>query len=190
MAAMVAPVDDPDRAPAIEAARAGDLLAFDSLMRRHERLVLITALRLLGSLTDAQDASQEVFLKLYRNLGRLERSDSIPAWLYKVTVNVCHDARRRQRPWAAMEEAERSPATGADPQQAAGQAERNRALDLSLRLLSERERTAVVLRDLEGLSTGEVARVLGSSEATVRSQIRQGRMKMKGFLERYLGRRS
>jgi RNA polymerase sigma-70 factor (ECF subfamily) len=191
LAAMAAPVDgSDDRSQVIEAARAGDLAAFDSLMRRHERLVLVTALRLLGSLTDAQDASQEVFLKLYRNLGKLERSGSISAWLYKVTVNVCHDARRRQRPWAAVEEAERLPATAADPQQSAGQAERRRALDLSLRLLSERERTAVVLRDLEGLSTEEVARVLCSSEATVRSQIRQGRMKMKGFLERYWGRRS
>ena len=92
--------------------------------------------------------------------------------------------------FAPVEEAERLPEPADDPQQSAGQAERRRALDLSLRLLSARERTAVVLRDLEGLSTGEVARVLGSSEATVRSQIRQGRMKMKGFLERYLGRRS
>ena len=60
---------------------------------------------------------------------------------------------------------------------------------LSLRRLSERERAAVVLRDLEGLSTGEVARALGSSEATVRSQISQARVKMREFLERYFQRR-
>jgi RNA polymerase sigma-70 factor (ECF subfamily) len=67
--------------------------------------------------------------------------------------------------------------------------DRRRALMLSLRRLSERERAAVVLRDLEGLSTEEVARAMGSSEATVRSQISQARVKMREFLERYFRRR-
>ena len=65
-------------------------------MRRHERLVLVTALRLLGKMEDAQDASQEVFLRLYRNLGKVRASDNLPGWLYRVTVNVCHDVRRRR----------------------------------------------------------------------------------------------
>ena len=56
-------------------------------------------------------------------------------------------------------------------------------------MLPEKERAALVLRDLEGLPTDEVARVLGSSEATVRSQISKGRVKVKAFVERYLGRR-
>ena len=78
----------------------------------------------------------------------------------------------------------------ADPQQALTEAERRRVLELSLRMLPEKERAAMVLRDLEGLSTPEVARVLGSSEATVRSQISKARVKVKGFVERYFGRRS
>ena len=59
------------------AARAGDLAAFELLMRQYERLVLVTALRLPGSLPDAQDVSQEVFLKLYRNLGKLARKSAV-----------------------------------------------------------------------------------------------------------------
>ena len=78
---------------------------------------------------------------------------------------------------------------GADPQQALSEAERRRVLQLSLRMLPEKERAALVLRDLEGLSTEEVARVLGSSEATVRSQISKARVKVKAFVERYFGRR-
>jgi RNA polymerase sigma-70 factor (ECF subfamily) len=163
---------------------AEDLAAFDQLMRQHERLVLATALRLLGNLEDAQDASQEVFLKLYRNLGKLEDTDNIPAWLYRVTVNACHDVGRKRKPTASVEEAEAVAA--ADPPD---DADRRRALMLSLRRLSEKERAAVVLRDLEGLSTEEVARALGSSEATVRSQISQARVKMREFLERYFRRR-
>jgi RNA polymerase sigma-70 factor (ECF subfamily) len=185
LAAMVGSTDsgdDPSRT--IAAARAGDLAAFDLLMRQYERLVLATALRMLGSLEDAQDASQEVFLKLYRNLGKLERDGNIPAWLYRVTVNVCHDMGRKRKPTASVDEAEA--VAVADPSDAG---DRRRALMLSLRRLSERERAAVVLRDLEGLSTGEVARALGSSEATVRSQISQARVKMREFLERYFRRR-
>jgi RNA polymerase sigma-70 factor (ECF subfamily) len=80
--------------------------------------------------------------------------------------------------------------TGADPQQALTEAERRRVLELSLRILSKKERAALVLRDLEGLSTEEVARVLGTSVATVRSQISKARVKVKEFVERYFRRRS
>src|ERR1017187_5577579 len=107
LVATVGPMDGPDdRSQIIAVARAGDLAAFDQIMRQYERLVLATALRLLGNLEDAQDVSQEVFLKLYRNLGKLESEDHIRAWLYRVTVNVCHDAHRKRKPTAPVEEAE------------------------------------------------------------------------------------
>jgi RNA polymerase sigma-70 factor, ECF subfamily len=173
----------------LAATSSGDMAAFELLMRQHERLVLVTALRLAGNLPDAQDVSQEVFLKLYRNLGKLTSEEAIASWLYRVTVNVCHDLRRRRRPENPMENAGQLASAGADPQQALTEMERSRALELSLRLLPEKERAALVLRDLEGLSTAEVARVLGSSEATVRSQISKARVKVKGLVERYFGRR-
>jgi RNA polymerase sigma-70 factor (ECF subfamily) len=193
LAAMVGAADGDDGAPSglLAAARAGDLSGFERLMRRYERMVLVTALRLAGNLPDAQDVSQEVFLKLYRNLGKLEE-DALTTWLYRVTVNACYDLRRRRgrRPESPVEEAGQLAAAGDDPQQALTEAERRRVLELSLRMLPEKERAAIVLRDLEGLPTPEVARVLGSSEATVRSQISKGRVKMRGFVERYFGRRS
>ena len=185
LVAMVAPMDGP-----LEAARTGDLAAFESLMRQHERLVLVTALRLLGALEDAQDASQEVFLKLYRNLDRVGASGNLAGWLYRVTVNVCHDAQRKRRVPAPVEDAAGLAAPTADPQRAAVETERRRALEMSLRMLSERERAVLVLRDLEGLSTQEVARVLGTTEATVRSQISKARVKARDFLERYFRRRT
>jgi RNA polymerase sigma-70 factor (ECF subfamily) len=176
------------RDSALEAARAGDRAAFDLLMRRHERLVLATANRLAGNLEDAEDAAQEVFLRLYRNLGRLE-SRNLAAWLYRVTVNVCHDARRRRPRAIPVEEAPELAAAGADPHGSLDEAERRALLLRSLRLLSEKERAALVLRDLEGLSTAEVARVLGSSVGTVRSQLSKARLKVRDFVERSLRRR-
>ena len=189
MVAIAAQLEGPETGRSLmAAARAGDLDAFEELMRHHERLVLTTAYRLLGSVPDAQDASQEVFLRLYRNLGKVESQAGISGWLYRVTVNVCHDMRRRRPANVSVEDAGDLVSSELDPQQQSAEAERRRALQLSLRRLSEKERAALVLRDLEGLSTSEVARVLGSSEVTVRSQISKARVKVKDFLERYFRR--
>jgi len=174
----------------LEAAKAGDLAAFELIMRQYERLVLVTAFRLLGVLEDAQDASQEVFLRLYRNLGKVGASGSLAGWLYRVTVNVCHDAGRKRRVSAPVEDAAELPALSADPQRTAIATERRRALEMSLRMLSEKERAVLVLRDLEGLSTEEVARILRTTEATVRSQTSKARVKARDFLKRYFRRRT
>jgi RNA polymerase sigma-70 factor (ECF subfamily) len=187
-------IEGPEEAPdalraAIAAAIAGDLGAFDLIMRQHERMVLATALRLTGNLEDAKDVSQEVFLKLYRNLSKVAAPGALAAWLYRVTVNACHDLRRRRPVSAPMEMADELPDVAKDPQAHVTEAERRRVLELSLRLLSEKERAALVLRDLEGLSTEETARVLGSSKATVRSQVSKARMKVHDFVERYFAPR-
>src|SRR5690348_6384445 len=183
-------MDSPeDRARTVAAAKAGDLQAFERLLRQHERLVLATALRLLGNLEDAQDAAQEVFLKLHRNLAKVQLSGNLTAWLYRVTVNVCHDHRRRHPETTAIDEAGQLPGTAADPDQELAHSERKRALELSLRHLSQKERAALVLRDLEGLSTAEVAAALGSTEATVRSQVSKARAKIKKFMDQYFRRR-
>jgi RNA polymerase sigma-70 factor (ECF subfamily) len=179
-----------DFARTIESAKKGDLRAFETVMRQYERLVLVTSLRLLGNLPDAQDASQEVFLRLYRNLSRVEAEKNFAGWLYRVTVNVCHDLRRRKPAAAPIEAAGDMASPDPDPQRLTTDAERRKVLEMSLRFLSEKERAALVLRDLEGLSTDEVARVLGSSEATVRSQISKARVKVKEYVERYFRRRS
>jgi RNA polymerase sigma-70 factor (ECF subfamily) len=186
LVAMVGPAEGSEET----AAKSDDLAAFDLLMRQHERLVLVTALRLLGVLEDAQDASQEVFLRLYRNLNKVGASGDLSGWLYRVTVNVCHDANRKRRVSSPVEDVGELPALTADPQRTAVEAERRRALEMSLRMLSEKERAVLVLRDLEGLSTEEVARALGTTEATVRSQVSKARVKVRDFLERYFRRRT
>jgi len=162
---------------------------FEALMRSHERMVLATAWRLLGNLEDAKDASQEVFLRFYRRMGEREECTNPAGWLYRVTVNVCHDHRRRGRGETQVEEFIEPVDTAPDPQRALTDSERQAAVRMSLRILSEKERAAVVLRDLEGLSTAEVAAALGSAEATVRSQIAKARVKMKNFVESYFRRR-
>lgn len=157
-------------------------------MRQHERLVLATAVRLLGNLEDAQDAAQEVFLKLHRNMAKVEAAGNLSGWLYRITVNVCHDQRRAKRDLVPAENAPELAAHEPDPQQLLTDAERRRALEMCLRRLPPKERAALVLRDLEGLTTEEVAAALASSEATVRSQISKARVKVKKLMAEYFRR--
>jgi len=136
-------------------------------MAAHERMVIGTAYRLLGRMEDAQDAAQEVFLRLLKNLDRIE-GDPKP-WLYRVTVNICNDRYRRHVITTEPDETAADPAPNAERVLAID--DRKRLLMEGLETLSKRERAAVVLRDIEGLSTREVAGILGIEEVTVRSQI-------------------
>jgi RNA polymerase sigma-70 factor (ECF subfamily) len=104
-------------------------------------------------------------------------------------VNACHDARRRRPPHLSLED-ERARGTvedlrsGDDVEASAGAMQDERVLAAALQTLSEKERAALVLRDLEGLSTQEVADALGSTPTTVRSQISIARGKLRAFRER------
>jgi RNA polymerase sigma-70 factor, ECF subfamily len=171
----------------LDRAKTGDLEAFDQLMRAHEKQVLGTALRLLGNLEDAQDAAQEAFLRLYKSLNGLPDIQKIKPWLYRVTVNVCNDMHRarRRRGWEPLSGPD-PVSSQLDPELAWAHQERGRLVEMALKTLPEKERAAVVLRDMQGLTTREVAGILGSSEVTVRSQISVARGKLKKFTDRYL----
>jgi RNA polymerase sigma-70 factor, ECF subfamily len=158
------------------------MAAFESLMLAHERQVLRVALRLLGNLEDAQDAAQEVFFRLYRHLGRIDAERVLAAWLYRVTVNVCRDLLRKRHPGGPLEDLPASPVD-------ASAGERRRMLHESLKILGEKERAALVLREIEGLETSEVAAILGCSETTVRSQVSTAKAKITSFIQRWTARR-
>ncbi|MBI4475366.1 MAG: RNA polymerase sigma factor [Acidobacteria bacterium] len=175
----------------LERAITGDTAAFEQILIRHERRVLTLAWRLLGSMEDAQDAAQEVFLRVFKYLHRFDVQKPFEPWLVRMTINVCRDiGEKRQKRRSIFVEADepyehvehRGPA--ADPYAQLKSKEYARIVHAALAELPEKERAAIVLRDIEGLSTAEVAEVLGSSEATVRSQISTARVKIKKAIER------
>ncbi len=175
------------------APKARERQQFERLMKAHERQVFQTAWRLLGRREDAQDAAQEVFLRLYRYRHRVDDRRPLEPWLYRVTVNVCRDLGRRRRVCQTMsleelEETRPLAAVEPDPGAAAEVAEERRIVEQALATLAEKERAALVLRDVQGLSTAEVAEALGSSQVTVRSQICRARLKIKKYRDRKLGR--
>ena len=160
---------------------ANEASEFERIMAAHERLVLGTAYRLLGRMEDAQDAAQEVFLRLFKNLGRV--GDDPKPWLYRVTVNLCNDYYRRRTHVAEPDERRADPAP--DLLSLLTMDERKRLLMEGLQTLARRERAAVVLRDVEGLSTRQVAEILGVEEVTVRSQVSVARVKLAKYVANY-----
>jgi RNA polymerase sigma-70 factor (ECF subfamily) len=157
------------------------LAFFERLVRLHERMVLGTAYRLLGRMEDAQDAAQEVFLRLFQKQGQIQ-GDPKP-WLYRVTVNVCNDRFRRRTLVAQPDD--QAPDPSVDALTTITLDERKRLLREGLKTLAERERAAIVLRDIEGRSTQEVARILGVEEVTVRSQISVARVKLAKYVRKH-----
>jgi len=173
---------DIEFARVLERAVAGDVSAFEHIVIRYERRVLTLAWRLLGNSEDAQDASQEVFLRAFRFLHRFDSARPFEPWLVRLTVNVCRDIGRK-RPANTVLDPEILPASS-DPHAELSAEEQKRMLHAVLHELPEKERAAVVLRDIEGFSTAEAAEILGSSETTVRSQISTARLKIRKALKR------
>ena len=173
----------------VDAARTGDVAAFGHFVEFYERRVLRTALAILGNDADAQDAAQDVFLRVYRRASWLDPNRDPSPWLYKITVNVCRDIIRvRQRhasrslPSAGM----RSDLPG--PFERLERLERLALIRRGLARLPYKERAAIVLRDMEGLTTRETAKALGTTAATVRSQISSGRSKLRKYVHSMLRR--
>ena len=161
-------------------ARSGDRDAFNVLIMRHEQRVLRLAFRMLGSREDAMDAAQETFLRVFRHLHTFDTKRDFAAWLYRIAVNVCRDFAKRRRPNTSLELVEEAPVLQSQENNAI-QAQQRRMLRQALSILSSKERAALVLRDIEGLDTVEVARLLNSTPTTIRSQISSARTKLREF---------
>lgn len=162
---------------------AGEPLVFERVAAAVERPLLGLALRLTGRLEDAQDVAQEALTKLDRHLGRFGGEGEVWPWLRVVAVNLCRDVHRRRARSRLVFGVEREVEDRRDPESAASERQRADRLSAALARLGERERTALVLRELEGMETREVAEMMGTSEATVRVQIAQARLKLRALLK-------
>jgi RNA polymerase sigma-70 factor (ECF subfamily) len=167
--------------------REGDPSAFARLVALHEGMVFNLAARMLGDVEEARDVSQEVFLQVYRTLGRFEGRSSVKTWIYRIVVNQCHNRRRWWRRRArersrsiedltAVEEARLSEAeAGASPFDRVRQAERAARVQEAMMSLSFAHRAVLMLRDAEGLSCEAVAETLALPVGTVKSRLSRAR---------------
>jgi RNA polymerase sigma-70 factor (ECF subfamily) len=182
----------------VQRALTGDSLAFEQLIARYERRVMTVSLRILGTREDAHDAAQEVFLRVFKYLHRLDPRKPIEPWLMRITINVCRDIGRKRKHHQSscpdFTEVDsiamaRSAQSCQDPHEGLAEQQQRNLVRQALDCLSEGERIAIVLRDVEGLPTSEVAEILQAPEATVRSRISRGRLKLKEAVDR-LSRRT
>jgi RNA polymerase sigma-70 factor (ECF subfamily) len=175
----------------IERAANGDKAAFEQVMINSEQRVMAMTWRMLGNEADARDASQEVFLRVYKYLGRFRRDQDFFAWLYGITVNVCRDFLKKRQSHTtrfvsfgedsgvAHEVADEH----ADAEQVLVKTQQRELIAKAVGTLPFKERASIVLRDVEGLSTEEVARIMKSSATTVRSQISSARKKIRIYCQ-------
>ena len=156
-----------------------DDAAFDTLVERYQGRAYRLAWSILRDAEEARDLSQEAFIRIYQTAGSFRGHARFSTWLYRILVNLCLDHRRRHRGWRRLftwsppgDESpvalERLPSPGDPPVEALGREQMMREVWAAVDRLSPRQRAAVLLQVQEELSTGEIARVLGCSEATVR----------------------
>lgn len=175
----------------VEAARTGDAEAFGTLVRRHQRRIYRLAVHLLRDAAEAEDVTQETFVRAYGALDRFDGRSEPFTWMYRIAVNLSLNnlrSRKHSRRAAEVEDpriegllVERRP-SHADPDAQSADRAMAVALCASIDELSETLRTTLVLVAVDGLSHGEAAKILGCPEGTVAWRVHEARRKLRAAL--------
>ena len=166
----------PDRDLAVQA-RGGDMLSFETLVSRKTPAVVSLARRVVGNVEDARDVAQMVFLRVWKEIHRYDDKYSFNTWLYRIATNLSIDflrsARSREKAHGAtlhlVREREESTAAGAT--RSAEDRELARLFETVSGKLSEKQKAAFVLREMEDLDTKDIAEILNCGESTVRNHL-------------------
>lgn len=158
----------------LQAARDGDLDAFETLVRRYQTPVYRVALRMLASEADAQDVTQDTFVRAWQALGRFRGDSAVGTWLYRIVMRRSLDVLSARRPTGKLDE--RQPAHRGDPAVATEQRHRFAAVTRELAALPADQRAALVLREFEGLTYDRIAEVLDTTLPAVKGRIHRARL--------------
>jgi RNA polymerase sigma-70 factor, ECF subfamily len=173
----------------LERARDGDLDAFNDLVTLYQDHLYALVVRMVPDRDQASDAVQEAFFSAYRNIKSF-RGGSVRSWLSRICVNAAMDVqrarkRRPSQPYPELEDDSWQPPAGeaADPVRAALVNERARILSHALAGITDDQRTAIVLFDVQGYDYAEIASMTGVSLGTVKSRIHRGRLALRDLLD-------
>jgi len=166
----------------VEACRAGHAWAFEELYRTHGGRMKSVAMNLLGDTSDAEDAVQEAFLKLYSSLPSFKGNALLSTWLFRILVNTCHDIGRRrgrslERPLPALD-----PASVPEPSAPAVDHPLRLTLERFMKRLEPLPRAVFVLFEVEGFKHGEIAQILGIPEGTSRYSLFAAKKELQGLI--------
>jgi RNA polymerase sigma-70 factor, ECF subfamily len=169
----------------VERARGGDLDAFNDLVVCYQDQLFGLIVRMVPDRDQASDCVQEAFFSAYRNLAGF-RGGSVRSWLNRIAVNAAMDIQRARKrrpvqPYPELEDESWQPPAGedADPVTTALTTERHRAINDALATITNDQRAAIVLFDVEGFDYAEIAEMTGVSLGTVKSRIHRGRLAMR-----------
>lgn len=162
-------------------ARQGDLDAFEALVRRHSGRVHTVALRVLGDRADAEEATQDTFVQVWKSLGGFRGESRFTTWVHRICVGRCSRLLRRRGPRSESlpELVDHRPG----PAEVTVLRDELAAVEAALAKLTDEQRSALVLRDFGDLSYGEVAQVLGISLTAARSRIHRARLELVRLME-------
>ena len=173
----------------------GDAASFEELVRRYEPVIMNMAYRLLGNRSDAADVCQEVFVLLIRKLGSFRGEAKFSTWLYRVSLNACHDYARRSRrhvsisesPSDDLPEIEQRLADDAfdAPEASMERAEIRKAVHEGIARLPYKFKEVIYLHDLSGYNYKEVAEILDISLGTVKSRLNRARARLASEMKEY-----
>ena len=189
-----------DELALVQAAKGGDISAFEELVRRYDRNVFRIAQHITHNREDAEDVVQDAFLKAYGNLGQFQGQSKFYTWLVRIAVNEALMKLRRIKPGRTVSldedvktDEDTLPREVADwspnPEQQYNQAELRDILSRTIQGLPTSFRTVFVLRDVEGLSTEETAEALDLSIPAVKSRLLRARLQLRERLNRYFQKR-
>jgi RNA polymerase sigma-70 factor (ECF subfamily) len=174
----------------VERARAGDTRAFEDLARREERALYRHALRIVGTTADAEDVVQDALFSAWRSIASFQGL-SFRAWLFRIATNraLDHLRSRKRRPELPLEPPEDEDVTWAEPAepgpdltQLAGDREALALVETALQSLPADQRTALLLRDIEGFAYEEISLITSVEIGTVKSRIHRGRLAVRNVL--------
>ena len=167
--------------PGLELADRQNRFVSDNLRR-----IFVQIYRIVGNVADAQDLTQEAFIKALQHQEQLKDELKAAHWLSRIATNTAIDFLRRngRASFCEIDDAPEVHGGSESPEQMLLRSEQRNYLEDGLRLLSPRERAALILRDVEGLPAEEVAERLNCSKATVRSHIANARIKFRRYMER------
>ena len=165
-------------------ARKGDKDAFGQIISPYEKLIYNIAYKYMGNTEDAKDIAQEALIKIYLNIKSCKSLDTFKAWSAKITVNTALDALRKRTRKSAdvLEESVASAADG--PEQTVIHNEDKKRVKDAINSLSEEHRTMIILRDLEGFSYDELAKITGIAMGTVKSRLSRARITLREQLNK------
>jgi RNA polymerase sigma-70 factor (ECF subfamily) len=166
--------DTEDRA-LVRLSLAGQTEAFGVLVTRYQKVMYTVALRMLGNQEDAQDATQDAFVKAYQRLATFDPSYRFYSWMYRIVVNQCLNVARDRRPEDPLEI---DVACEGDPFDMTLSAERHHQIEAALLKLTPDQRAVTVLRHFAGQSYGEIAEALAIPEKTVKSRLYTARQRL------------